>query len=74
MIGQLYVLIESPEGLVLMDQHAAHERVLFERMLKELDSDTAPSQKLLLPLTLEVSNARDLAVFFWKVTSKRCTN
>ena len=57
-IGQLYVLIESPEGLVLMDQHAAHERVLFEKMLKELETDSAPAQKLLLPLTLEL-DARD---------------
>jgi DNA mismatch repair protein MutL len=60
-IGQLYVLIESPEGLVLMDQHAAHERVLFEKMLRELETDSAPAQKLLLPLTLEL-DARD-AVF-----------
>jgi DNA mismatch repair protein MutL len=52
-IGKLYVLAESPEGLVLIDQHAAHERVLFEKMLKELEGDKAPSQKLLLPLTLE---------------------
>jgi DNA mismatch repair protein MutL len=59
-IGQLYVLIESPEGLVLMDQHAAHERVLFERILKELESDSAPAQKLLLPVTLEL-DARDAA-------------
>jgi len=59
-IGQLYVLIESPEGLVLMDQHAAHERVLFEKMLKELETDSAPAQKLLLPLTLEL-DARDSA-------------
>ena len=57
-IGQLYVLIESPEGLVLMDQHAAHERVLFERMLRELATAEAPSQKLLLPITLELE-ARD---------------
>ena len=57
-IGQLYVLIESPEGLVLMDQHAAHERVLFEKMLRELETDSAPAQKLLLPLTLEL-DARD---------------
>ena len=53
-IGQLYVLAESLEGLVLIDQHAAHERVLFERMLKELDTAAAPSQKLLLPVTLEL--------------------
>ena len=57
-IGQLYVLIESPEGLVLMDQHAAHERVLFERMLRELAVESAPAQKLLLPVTLELE-ARD---------------
>ena len=59
-IGQLYVLIESPEGLVLMDQHAAHERVLFEKMLQEFETDSAPAQKLLLPLTLEL-DARDAA-------------
>ena len=59
-IGQLYVLVESPEGLVLMDQHAAHERVLFEKMLKELETDSAPAQKLLLPVTLEL-DARDAA-------------
>jgi DNA mismatch repair protein MutL len=59
-IGQLYVLVESPEGLVLMDQHAAHERVLFEKMLKELETDSAPAQKLLLPVTLEL-DVRDAA-------------
>jgi DNA mismatch repair protein MutL len=60
-INQLYVIAESSEGMVLIDQHAAHERVLFEKMLKQLATDTAPSQKLLLPLTLEL-DARD-AVF-----------
>ena len=57
-IGQLYVLVESPEGLVLMDQHAAHERVLFEQMLKDFESDSAPAQKLLMPVTVELE-ARD---------------
>ncbi len=57
-VGQLYVLAESPDGLVMIDQHAAHERVLFERMLKELEAASAPSQKLLLPVTLEL-DARD---------------
>ncbi|MBI5688176.1 MAG: DNA mismatch repair endonuclease MutL [Verrucomicrobia bacterium] len=59
-IGQLYVLIESGEGLVLLDQHAAHERVLFERMLKQLEQGAAPSQRLLMPATLELE-ARDAA-------------
>jgi DNA mismatch repair protein MutL len=57
----LYVILESPEGLVLMDQHAAHERVLFEKMLKDFAAGNAPAQKLLLPVTLEL-DARD-AVF-----------
>ncbi len=59
-IGQLYVLAESAEGLVLIDQHAAHERVLFEKMLRSLDAAEAPSQKLLLPVTLELET-RDAA-------------
>jgi len=53
-IGELYVVMESTEGLVLLDQHAAHERVLFEKMLKDLQAENAPSQKLLLPQTLEL--------------------
>ncbi len=57
-IGRLYVVLESDRGLVLMDQHAAHERVLFEQMLRRLQQGPAPSQKLLLPETIEVS-ARD---------------
>ena len=59
-IGRLYVLAESPEGLVLIDQHAAHERVMYEKFLKDLGADAAPSQKLLLPVTLELE-ARDAA-------------
>jgi DNA mismatch repair protein MutL len=61
-IGKLYVLAESPEGLVLIDQHAAHERVLFEKMLRELEGDAAPSQKLLLPLTIEFDPHDELFV------------
>ena len=60
-IGRLYVLIETAEGLVLLDQHAAHERVLFEQMLKQLErGGAAPSQRLLMPITLE-QEARDAA-------------
>jgi DNA mismatch repair protein MutL len=61
-VGKLYVVLESDRGLVLLDQHAAHERILFEQMLSRLEqSQQAPSQRLLLPETVEVS-ARD-AVF-----------
>jgi DNA mismatch repair protein MutL len=58
-IGRLYVLLESDRGLVLLDQHAAHERILFEQMLNRIESGgLAPSQKLLLPETIELA-ARD---------------
>ena len=54
-VGKLYVLLESDRGLVLLDQHAAHERILYEQMLNRLEQkDTAPSQKLLLPETIEL--------------------
>lgn len=61
-IGKLYVVLESDRGLVLLDQHAAHERILFEQMLARVESGgQAPSQRLLLPETLELT-VRD-AVF-----------
>ena len=54
-VGKLYVLLESDRGLVLLDQHAAHERILYEQMLNRLEQKTsAPSQKLLLPETIEL--------------------
>jgi DNA mismatch repair protein MutL len=58
-IGRLYVVLESDRGLVLLDQHAAHERILFEQMMRRLEGDgSSPSQRLLLPETIELS-ARD---------------
>ncbi|MGA9777841.1 MAG: DNA mismatch repair endonuclease MutL [Limisphaerales bacterium] len=54
-IGRLYVLLESDRGLVLLDQHAAHERILFEQMMNRIEQGgSAPSQKLLLPETIEL--------------------
>ena len=53
-LHKLYVLMESAEGLVLMDQHAAHERVLFEQLRRAMEHEGVPSQRLLLPVTLEV--------------------
>ncbi len=54
-LHRLYVLMESTEGLVLMDQHAAHERVNFEKMRKAMEQGGVPSQRLLMPLTLQTS-------------------
>jgi DNA mismatch repair protein MutL len=55
-VGRLYVVLESDRGLVLLDQHAAHERILFEQMLNRLEQkQQADSQKLLLPETVELA-------------------
>lgn len=53
-LGKLYILMESSEGLALMDQHAAHERVLFEEMKRRMEQDGVPTQRLLIPATIEL--------------------
>ena len=53
-LGKLYVLMENAGGLVLVDQHAAHERILFEEMRRRMEEQGVPAQRLLLPLTLQV--------------------
>ena len=54
-LNKLYVLMENSSGLVLVDQHAAHERILFEELRRRLEAQEVNSQKLLLPLTLQLS-------------------
>lgn len=59
-IGQVlktYILAEGPEGLVIIDQHAAHERVVYEELLRQLETGGAQSQALLLPITLDMSGS-----------------
>ena len=51
-----YILYEAPDGLVIVDQHSAHERVLFEAVMAQLTGADAPAQRLLLPLTLELTD------------------
>ncbi|MDZ4199193.1 MAG: hypothetical protein U1E27_07915, partial [Kiritimatiellia bacterium] len=56
-VGGLFVVLETAEGLVLMDPHAAHERVLFERFMKEVLAASVRSQGLLLPETVALGPA-----------------
>src|SRR6202040_1371150 len=54
-LGKLYILMENGEGLVLVDQHAAHERILFEKLRRDMESEGVPTQGLLIPLTVNVT-------------------
>jgi DNA mismatch repair protein MutL len=48
-----YILFQTGDGVAIVDQHSAHERVLYETVMRQLSGDGAPAQRLLLPLTLE---------------------
>jgi DNA mismatch repair protein MutL len=53
-IGATYLVAEGPDGLYLIDQHAAHERVLFEKLIAQHESRNIPSQALLTPVIVEL--------------------
>lgn len=52
-IGASYLVAEGPDGLYLVDQHAAHERILFDEMMLAHEDGKIESQRLLEPLTVE---------------------
>jgi len=57
-VGQLasnYIMAEGPEGLYLIDQHAAHERILFEKILSQRSQQKIEVQGLLEPVNIELS-------------------
>jgi DNA mismatch repair protein MutL len=53
-VGQTYIVAEGPQGMYLIDQHAAHERVLYEQMMAEHSQAAVASQTLLEPLMLDL--------------------
>ena len=52
-----YVLAETREGLIIIDQHSAHERILFERLSRAFGESGQTAQRLLFPLTIRLSKA-----------------
>jgi DNA mismatch repair protein MutL len=57
-LGQVqgtYIICEGEKGLILIDQHAAHERLLFEKYKKEYETGSISSERLLLPIAMELS-------------------
>jgi DNA mismatch repair protein MutL len=51
-----YIVYEAPDAVVIVDQHSAHERVLYEAVMGQLTGADAPAQRLLLPITLELTD------------------
>ncbi len=61
LVGQVastYLIAEGPDGLYLIDQHAAHERVLFDQMMAQYRASMIPSQQLVEPVAVELSPER----------------
>jgi DNA mismatch repair protein MutL len=56
-VHNTYVLAETRDGLLIIDQHSAHERVLFQRLMGAFETHGEESQRLLFPLTLRLSPA-----------------
>jgi DNA mismatch repair protein MutL len=67
-MAQTYIIAEAPDGMYLIDQHTAHERVLYDRLMTEHARLSVKSQMLLDPLTLELT-PRQLAILQPKVPS-----
>lgn len=60
-IHQSYIVCDGPEGLYLIDQHAAHERVFFEGFLKAAEAGAGAVQPLLFPITLDLTPVQQAA-------------
>lgn len=56
-LHNIYILSESERGLILVDAHAAHERITYEKLKYQMAQGEVPSQPLLLPLRIQVSSA-----------------
>jgi DNA mismatch repair protein MutL len=61
-VRESFILAVNAEGLWIIDQHVAHERVLFERVLKQRQAESIPVQKMLMPIVVELTPGQQ-AVF-----------
>lgn len=64
-LHNIYILAETPNGLIMVDTHAAHERVTYEKLKRQQQSGSVAAQPLLLPVSVKLSEAEaDLAEAF----------
>jgi DNA mismatch repair protein MutL len=61
-LGGIYILAQNERGLVIVDMHAAHERIMYEKLKSALDRDTIPNQSLLIPATLRATRLETAVV------------
>ena len=61
-VGGTYLIAEGPDGLYLIDQHAAHERILFEKLMSQHQKNSIPAQALLDPALVQLSPAQSKLV------------
>lgn len=71
-IHQSYILAEAANGLVIVDQHAAHERIVYEDMKRTLDSNEIPRQVLLIPEIVALTPAQAERLLSHRATFDAC--
>lgn len=61
-VGATYIIAEGPEGMFMIDQHAAHERIMYEKILTQMQANAIDQQPMLDPLVIELP-PDELAIF-----------
>lgn len=60
--AQTYIIAESPEGVYLIDQHSAHERIIYEKLMAQMGRQSVATQALLDPLSLDLTPRQALVI------------